>query len=61
MLNIFCSFRLNVYVFREGHKNWQNLHRQFDSMYYVVTVKLTVKILSIFVAFLENMNFNSQG
>ena len=24
---------------------------------YVVSVKLTVKILSIFVAFLENMNF----
>ena len=26
--------------------------------HYVVSVKLTVKILSIFVAFLENMNFN---
>ena len=25
--------------------------------HYVVDVKLTVKILSIFVAFLENMNF----
>ena len=25
---------------------------------YVVTVKLTVKISSIFVAFFENMNFN---
>ena len=21
-----------VHVFWEGHKNWQNLHRQFDSM-----------------------------
>ena len=31
----------------EGHENWQNLHRRFDAM---------VKILSIFVAFLENMN-----
>ena len=30
----------------------KNLHRQ-----YVVIVKLTVKILSIFVAFFENMNF----
>ena len=27
--------------------------------HYVVNVKSTVKILSIFVAFLENMNFNS--
>ena len=26
-------------------------------MYYVVTVKLTVKILSIFVTYLDNMNF----
>ena len=40
-----------VYVFWEGHKNWKNLHHQFD----IVTVKSTVKILSIFVAFLENM------
>ena len=29
--------------------------------HYVVSVKLTVKILSIFVAFLENTNFNQNG
>ena len=28
--------------------------------YYVVSVKSTVKILSIFVAFLKNMNFKKQ-
>ena len=37
---------------------------KFDEIFtviwhYVVNVKLTVKISSIFVAFLENMNFNS--
>ena len=39
-------YYVKVHVFWEGHKNWQNL-----------TVNLTVKISSIFVAFLENMNF----
>ena len=34
----------------------QNLHRWFDI--YWISVKLTVKIFSIFVAFLENMNFS---
>ena len=33
----------------------KNLHQQFDT--YLVTVKSTVKIWSILVAFLENMNF----
>ena len=45
-----------VYVFWEGQKKLQNLHRQFDV--YLVSVKSTVKILSFFVAFLEHMNFN---
>ena len=36
-----------VYGFWEGHKKWQN----------VVTIQLTDKVSSIFVAFLENMNF----
>ena len=35
----------------------KNLHRWFDT--YLVKVKSTVKIWSIFVAFLENMNFKS--
>ena len=47
-----------VHVFYEGHKNRKNLHHQFDT--YLVNVKLTVKIWSIFVAFIENMNFNLQ-
>ena len=34
----------------------KNLHRRFD-ITYVVSVKSTVKISSIFVAFLENTNF----
>ena len=33
------------------------MHGGLYSMQYVVTVKSTVKILSIFVALLENMNF----
>ena len=40
----------------KGHKNWRNLHRQFDAMY-VVNIKSTVKISSTFEAFLENMKF----
>ena len=42
-----------VYVFQEGHKNWWNLHRQFDAEQLLSKVKIS----SIFVAFLENMNF----
>ena len=37
----------------------KNLHHAFDT--YLVNVKLKVKILSIFVAFLENMNFNNKN
>ena len=44
-----------VRIFYEGHKNLRNLQRPFDS------VKLTVKMSSIFVAFLENMNFNFES
>ena len=25
-----CICVYKVHVFKEGHKNWQNLHRQFD-------------------------------
>ena len=46
---------VKVHVFLEDHKNWPNLHGQFDVHY--VSVKSTVKILSIFVAFFENTNF----
>ena len=49
-------YLIKVYISLECHKNWQNLHGQFDSQY-IVTLKSTLKILSIFVAFLENMNF----
>ena len=52
----YLIFTVKVHVFWECHKNWQNLHCQF-AWQYVVTVKSMVKILSIFVAFLENMNF----
>ena len=41
---------------KKGQKNWRNLHRRFD-IKYVVSVKSMVKISSIFVAFLANMNF----
>ena len=46
-----------VHVFKEGHKNGQNLHRQFD-ITYAVSDKSTVKISSMFVALLEYTNFN---
>ena len=42
-----------VHVFYEGHKNWQNFHRQFD-IYILHNAKSMVKILSNFVSFLEN-------
>ena len=44
---------------KKASKIDKNLHRQFDDMYYVVNVKSMVKILSILVAFLENMNCNT--
>ena len=43
-----------MHVFWEGHKNWWIWQ-------YVVTVKLTVKFSSIFVGFLENMNFTKDS
>ena len=43
---------------KKATKIEKNLHRRFDT--YLVNVKSTVKIWSIFVAFLENVNFNSQ-
>ena len=52
----FCS---KVYVFLEGNKKWHNLHRRLDT--YLVNVKSTVKILFIFVDFLDNMNFKVNG
>ena len=57
MQYVYQSTYFKVHVFWEGYKNWQN---QFDSMYYVVTVKSRVKISSMFLAFLENMNFTIQ-
>ena len=41
---------------KKATKNEKNLHRRLDT--YFVNVKSMVKIWSIFVAFLENMNFN---
>ena len=49
-----------VHVFWEGHKNWQYLHRP-TIWQYVITVKSTVKISSIFVSFFENMNFTDKS
>ena len=48
------------HVFWEGHKNWQYLHRP-TIWQYVITVKSTVKISSIFVSFFENMNFTDKS
>ena len=42
---------------KKATKIEKNLHHRFDT--YLVNVKTTMKILSIFVAFLENMNFNT--
>ena len=42
-----------VHVFKEGQKNWRNLHGRFD-----IYIKLTVRILSNFVAF--KINFNNK-
>ena len=56
-----ASISFKVHVFYEGHKNWRNLHRRFDTYSLLHNVKLTVKISSIFLASLENMNFNSRN
>jgi hypothetical protein len=40
-------------------KKATKIDKIFTISRYIVIVKLTVKILSIFVAFLENMNFTS--
>ena len=44
---------------KKATKIEKNLHSRFDT--YLENVKLTVKIWSIFVAFLENMNFTVLG
>ena len=51
------NFHLKIkFMFsKKATKIEKNLHRQFDT--YLVNVKSTVKIWSIFVAFLDNMNF----
>ena len=48
--------RLKVHVFKEGHKNWQNLHRRFDN--YFIMSNRQWRFFSNFVAFLENIIFN---
>ena len=51
------SFLELKFIFsKKAHENWWNLHRQFDTMYKMSKCE-PVKILSVFVAFLENMNF----
>ena len=52
---IICFWILKSMFSKKCTKRIWNLHRRFDV--YLVSVKLTVKILSFFVAFLENMNF----
>ena len=59
--NIFFSCIQNGIPLDAGKKSYAgtselNFHRQFDT--YLVNIKLTVKIWSIFVALLEIMNFN---
>ena len=51
-----CKCLIKVMFFKNTTK-LPNLHCRFDIMYYI-SVKLTVKIWSIFVAFLVNTNFN---
>ena len=53
MALIFCFSK--VQVFWEGHKNLRNLPRGFDI--YLVNVKTMRKIVQIFVAFSEKLNF----
>ena len=62
---IFCHDRSKTFDIKlmfmfskKAAKIEKNLHRRFDT--YLVNVKLTVKIWSIFVAFLENMNFTRE-
>ena len=52
---VLTHFLFKVHVFWEVHTNWRNLYRPFDIYY--IRVKSTMKISSLFVAFLENMNF----
>ena len=54
-----CEYFVNKFLFskKQSHRNQQNLHRRFDT-YYIMTNPRAVKIqVSIFVAFLENINF----
>ena len=51
-----CKCLIKVMFFKNTTK-LPNLHCRFDIMYYI-SVKLTLKIWSIFVAFLVNTNFN---
>ena len=44
-----------VCVFWEGHKNWPNLHRRFET-YYIMSNRRW-KFCQFFLGFLENMNF----
>jgi hypothetical protein len=55
--NSFFFFSLNFMFSKKATEKLRNLHRRFDV--YLVSVKSTVKTLSFFVAFLENMNFNN--
>ena len=48
---------LNVQLFWEGRKNLCNLPQGFDI--YLVNAKTVGKIVQIFVAFLEKLNFTS--
>ena len=57
--HIFLSIVVKLMFSRKAKRNWKNLHCPFDT--YLVNVKSTVKIWSIFVAFLENMNFKRAG
>ena len=54
IMSIQILFFIKFIYSEMAHKSLQNLHLRFDT-YYIV--KSTVKILSILVSFLENMNF----
>ena len=51
-----CVMNCKVQFFWEGHKNWQNLHRQFDSMYEVnfVFFEKATKLDEISISLLTN-------
>ena len=53
----FCVLFIKFIFSKKATKIEKHLHCRFDT--YLVNVKSTVKIWSIFVAFLENMNFNN--